>query len=176
MGYMEDVARVRGERDSFLAQHYASPLPEEDQDHFTGIEYFDPDPGWRLTGTFRPPDSQQVDVPSSSGASHPYGHLGTVVITIGDASHALVVLDDGDGNAFIPFADPTNGVETYGGGRYVDLTVAPDGVAIVDFNQARNPYCAYDEEFICPLPPASNRIDTRVEAGEKRYVPGAQHP
>jgi len=39
----------------------------------------------------------------------------------------------------------------------------------VDFNLAYNPYCAYNENWSCPLPPRANRISVRIEAGEKKY-------
>jgi uncharacterized protein (DUF1684 family) len=79
------------------------------------------------------------------------------------------VLDDGDGGAFLAFGDATNGRTTYGGGRYVAVEIGAGGIATVDFNQAANPYCAYDEEYSCPLPPPGNTITTPVEAGERMY-------
>jgi uncharacterized protein (DUF1684 family) len=39
----------------------------------------------------------------------------------------------------------------------------------VDFNLAYNPYCAYNEEFACPIPPAENTLPIRIEAGEKLF-------
>jgi uncharacterized protein (DUF1684 family) len=42
-------------------------------------------------------------------------------------------------------------------------------MASIDFDLAANPYCVYDEEFVCPLPPAANRIAVPIAAGEKMY-------
>jgi len=51
------------------------------------------------------------------------------------------------------------------------VTVTEPGQALVDFNRAINPYCAYDEEFSCPLPPAENWLSFPIPAGEMDYRP-----
>jgi uncharacterized protein (DUF1684 family) len=169
MGFTDDVERIRAERDAFFRDHYASPLPDEHADTFAGLDYFPPDEAWVLPARFEPISETKVDVPSSLGGAHAYTQLGWATVDVGESRYALAVLDDGDGDAFIPFADATNGHETYPGGRYVALTVHGDGTSQVDFNEARNPYCAYDVEFVCPLPPASNRIIEPIRAGEMTY-------
>lgn len=73
---------------------------------------------------------------------------------------------------FLPFNDLTNGVETYGGGRYLDLSVEDikNNQLIVDFNKAYNPYCAYKAGYSCPIPPAENQLEVAIKAGEKEYA------
>ena len=67
---------------------------------------------------------------------------------------------------FFPFTDLTNGNETYGGGRYIDLRIPAKGQQlIVDFNQAYNPYCAYSHRYSCPLVPEENQMEIEVRAG-----------
>jgi uncharacterized protein (DUF1684 family) len=39
----------------------------------------------------------------------------------------------------------------------------------LDFNRAENPPCAFNAYATCPLPPPDNRMQVRVEAGEKIY-------
>lgn len=58
----------------------------------------------------------------------------------------------------------------------MDLPIGP--AVVIDFNRAANPWCAYDARYACPVPPAQNRLDFRVEAGEKRYKAAAlrAHP
>lgn len=163
----------RRERDHFFAEHYASPLPEVDQAMFRGLAYFAPDPNWDLPVAFTPSAPVKIPITSTVGTESAYEMVGTAEVVIAGATYQLTVLDDGDGNAFIPFADDTSGDETYVGGRYVDLTISDDGRAAIDFNQARNPWCVYDEEFVCPLPPPENRIATRITAGEMTYTPPA---
>ena len=37
----------------------------------------------------------------------------------------------------------------------------------MDFNLAYNPYCAYNENWSCPLTPFENRLKAAIAAGEK---------
>ena len=69
----------------------------------------------------------------------------------------------------MPFVDATSGGETYGAGRYLELEALEDGTFLADFNLAYNPYCAYSEDYSCPVPPAENRIAVPVRAGEMQY-------
>lgn len=71
---------------------------------------------------------------------------------------------------FVPFMDETNGEESYGGGRYLDIPI-PRGTdsLLLDFNKAYNPYCAYSSGYRCPVPPQENRLSIRITAGEKLY-------
>lgn len=70
---------------------------------------------------------------------------------------------------FIPFRDQTSGQETYGSGRYIDLAENTSGIYTLDFNRAYNPYCAYNDTYSCPLPPAENTLAVPIRAGEKKY-------
>lgn len=69
---------------------------------------------------------------------------------------------------FLPFTDLTNGEDTYEGGRYIGLRIPKEGEPlIIDFNQAYNPYCAYNHKYSCPIVPADNHLEVAVEAGVK---------
>lgn len=71
---------------------------------------------------------------------------------------------------FLPFADETNGFETYGGGRYIDLHIPKDSTKIIiDFNKAYNPYCAYSHRWSCPLVPIKNHLPIEIKAGVKKF-------
>lgn len=70
---------------------------------------------------------------------------------------------------FLPFSDETNGVETYGGGRYIDAAIPEGDSLTIDFNKAYNPYCAYNEKYSCPIVPRQNYLNTRIEAGVKMF-------
>jgi len=79
------------------------------------------------------------------------------------------------GGLFLPFRDATSGHETYGAGRYLlDAAKSADlgpgtapGSLVLDFNFAFQPSCAFDPRWSCPLAPPENRLDLRVEAGER---------
>jgi hypothetical protein len=67
----------------------------------------------------------------------------------------------------VPFGDLTNGTESYGGGRYLDIDRTASGVYDLDFNRAFNPYCVYNATYDCPIPPRENRLAVAIRAGEK---------
>jgi uncharacterized protein (DUF1684 family) len=77
--------------------------------------------------------------------------------------------DRDDDHLFVPFRDKTSGKETYPAARYLDLEIRPDDTCLLDFNYAYNPYCAYSEDYICPLPPAENWLAVDIRAGELKY-------
>jgi uncharacterized protein (DUF1684 family) len=77
---------------------------------------------------------------------------------------------------FLPFRDATSGRETYGAGRYLEVDPPDaDGRVVVDFNLAYNPYCAYNPDWSCPIPPGENWLDVPIRAGERTF-PGAYEP
>ena len=65
-------------------------------------------------------------------------------------------LNEQDNTLFLPFLDLTNGENTYGGGRYLDLMIPDNDSLIIDFNKAYNPYCAYNPNYSCPIVPRTN--------------------
>jgi uncharacterized protein (DUF1684 family) len=74
-----------------------------------------------------------------------------------------------DDSLFLPFTDQTNGEETYEVGRYIDLEIPSSGEIVIDFNMAYNPYCSYNHNYSCPIPPAENTLPIEVKAGEKKF-------
>lgn len=72
---------------------------------------------------------------------------------------------------FIPFTDATNGVESYGSGRFIDCTTGDihNNSLMLDFNKAYNPYCAYASGYNCPKPPKENDLAEPIRAGEKNF-------
>ncbi|MDJ1492424.1 DUF1684 domain-containing protein [Cytophagaceae bacterium DM2B3-1] len=70
---------------------------------------------------------------------------------------------------FVPFTDLTTDESSYGAGRYMDMRISDDEIVWIDFNKAYNPYCAYSDQYSCPITPAENRLPVKIEAGEKIY-------
>ena len=75
--------------------------------------------------------------------------------------------EDHGQNLFLMFTDSTSRKETYPATRYLFVT-PPDslGRAIIDFNKAYNPPCAFTKFATCPFPPKGNHLPIRVEGGE----------
>jgi hypothetical protein len=168
-----DIAALldrRAARDEHFRTHFTSPIPEEHLERFEGLEYFDPDPDLVRTGTFAAAEGK-LDITSSTGNTTSYRLAGHVDLAINENTHRLIVLHGEDGEMFIPFRDITCGTGSYGGGRYVPAVPKAPNEMIIDFNLALNPWCAYDEEFSCPLPPVDNWLRVPIRAGEKDYRP-----
>ena len=70
---------------------------------------------------------------------------------------------------FIPFTDLSNGFETYGGGRYIDIQYNGEESIVLDFNKAYNPYCAYSGRWSCPIPPKENHLEIEIKAGVRSF-------
>ncbi len=72
---------------------------------------------------------------------------------------------------FLPFKDDTNDETTYGGGRYLDFDISDieNNTLVIDFNKAYNPYCAYSDNWSCPIPPSENHLPVEIKAGEKAF-------
>ncbi|TFG50545.1 MAG: DUF1684 domain-containing protein [Gemmatimonadales bacterium] len=75
--------------------------------------------------------------------------------------------EDDEAAFFVFFQDATNGKGSYPGGRFVELLPESGGRFRLDFNRARNPFCAYSTVFPCPAPWPGNRLTVPVAAGEK---------
>ena len=139
---------------------------------FRGIDHFPVDPAWRMTGLFEPTPGREIVVPDVLGTIEAQPSPGAVALTIGESDVRLEALAGGPGGElWLVFADATNGVETYGGGRFLyTAPPASDGAVAVDFNRAYNPPCVFSPFATCPLPWPANRIAARVEAGERAEV------
>jgi uncharacterized protein (DUF1684 family) len=157
----------RAARDEEYRTHYTSPIPEDHQ--FTALRYFDPNPDWVLAGRFTSA-AGQIEIGSSTGGTTGYDLAGYLDLPLGGETHRLPVLLGEEGELFIAFSDTSAGDSTYGGGRCVSVTLPEPGQALIDFNRAVNPFCAYDEEFSCPLPPKENMLPFPIPAGEMTYL------
>ncbi len=143
---------------------------------FPGIDYFDIDPGFRFEARFEPhPPGKTMDIVNMLGMVEPMANPGQVFFEKDGVPYSLEALDEGDGRLFFVFADRTSGHETYAASRFVYADPAgPDGSTVLDFNRAYNPPCAFTAYSTCPMPPPENRLDLRIEAGEKKPLPFPQ--
>ena len=83
---------------------------------------------------------------------------------------------DEESDLVIYFRDATNGKGTYPAGRFVTLLPSPSGRYLLDFNRARNPFCAYNSVYACPAPWRGNTVAAPVLAGERYSGGGLDAP
>jgi uncharacterized protein (DUF1684 family) len=160
----------RGERYALRVKHADAPS----RTGFKGIDYWPAQKGWRLSGTFRPhPPGRTLAIANIIGTTDDVPNPGAVEFVHGGRTYRIEALDEGDEGLFLVFADRTSGHGSYGAGRFLDAP-KPDaqGHVMLDFNQAYNPPCAFTPFATCPLPPAQNRLDLVIDAGEKSYHSG----
>jgi uncharacterized protein len=137
---------------------------------FAGIERFAPSSRWRVEARLLP-QPVKLPVPTVLGTTETMESPGTLVFMLeGKERRLRPVVEEGSDELFLIFADLTNKKDTYGAGRFLDAPMPVDGKTVLDFNRAYNPPCAFSAFATCPVPPAGNRLDVRVEAGEKRYA------
>ena len=166
---MSNLTDFRKAKDEFFKTSQNSPLLAAQQKDFPGISYYDEDVTLRYRLDVKPFDVRNTATfETSTGESIEYVSWGKVKFTVCDTMSELTLFKNNDGEGFfLPFADSTTGNETYSGGRYLDVNVLANGQVLLDFNLAYNPYCAYNNQWSCPLTPSENHLTVPVRAGEK---------
>ena len=170
--WRERIEASRAEKDEFLAEHPQSPIPPGERESFDGLDYYAPDPHYRVVARIQAADPvETVELSTTKGPNREYERVATIGFTLEDEHHVLpAYAEPTQGGLFVPFTDPTNGEETYARGRYLELDVESfetgDDV-VVDFNTAYSPFCAYNDGFACVVPPEENRVSVPVRAGER---------
>ena len=166
---MSDLEDFRKAKDEFFATDQNSPLTSEQKLIFTSLNYFPEDTGLRLEVEVAPfPEQKQVQMTTSTGDINTYTRYGRFSFQV-DGKEAQLTLFNSPHGFFLPFVDSLANKETYGAGRYLDPEQLPNGEFVIDFNLAYNPYCAYNEMWSCPIPPAENRLEVPIRAGEKIF-------
>jgi uncharacterized protein len=169
--YEQKVQKERAQKDLFYRNSPDSPLPQAAKADFEGLNYFPIQPAYRVEATLIPAETPDtVQLLRTRGMGQPrdrmvrVGKLRFELLGTQQELTAFAYLDPEQELYFVPFRDLTTGAATYGGGRYLDVPMAQP--LIMDFNQAYNPSCAYNEAFSCPVPPRENKLELEVRAGE----------
>lgn len=167
------LLRFRAQKDEFMRLGLNSSFARSSHHVFQGLKYFEPDPSFRFEAKLQRYRAEaSVMMTTSTGARQLFNRVGRFDLVIEHQAVALQAYqpaDRDDPSLFIPFKDATSGKQTYSAARYLEMRVEHDDEYLVDFNYAYNPYCAYVEGFVCPLPPAENFLKVAIRAGEKKY-------
>ena len=172
--YIETIRATRAEKDQFLRTDKDSPIPPEARASFAGLPYFDIKPEFRLPSLLteqRGAPPVIIEMQTTGTGTDKMRRVGTLGFSIGAEQYTLTAFADVNDRSmeklFVPFGDLTNGTQTYGGGRYMNLRRTATGLYDLDFNQAFHPYCVYNPAWICPVPPRENRLPVAIPAGER---------
>ena len=148
-----------------------SPLRRQ----FAPIDYFPVTTDWVFDARFEPYEPhRQIKIINILGLEVEQDSPGALVFNKDGREYRLdaVLENPDDQTLFVMFGDRTNGKGSYGGGRFLHTPLPSQGTVRVDFNQAYNPPCAFNNFATCPLPPEQNKLTLAVEAGEKAYGNG----
>jgi uncharacterized protein len=166
------IEERRAVKDRFMREDSESPIPTDKRAVLLPLRYYPPDPTYSVPAALKLADERPVaPMPTSTGTVRRYEMVGVLQFSFKGQDLSLgAFVPEGTkqiGELFVPFADETTGTETYDAGRYLDLRPTATGVYNIDFNDAYNPYCAYNKTYECPFPPRSNRLKVAIRAGEK---------
>ncbi|OEJ98888.1 hypothetical protein A8C32_06785 [Flavivirga aquatica] len=155
-----------------------SPLKDKDRKNFKGLDFFKFDSTYVVKASlFRTPDTKWFNMKTTTNRVSEERIFGVLSFEIEDETFKLNIYQGKDlikekgfeDYLFLPFLDETNGVESYGGGRYIDTRIPEGDVMLIDFNKAYNPYCAYNEKYSCPIVPRENYLKIKIKAGVKVF-------
>ena len=176
--YIESMEIHRVEINKEFANPETSPLTEEGIEHFEGLEFFPADPDYMVKARFvLNTDPEPFEMETTTTRRPIYVKYGEAHFTLQGEKIVLEIyqsdkakqMEEFKEHLFLPYKDLTNGEESYGGGKFIDLKIPEGEHIIIDFNKAYNPYCAYNHKYSCPIPPDANHLNIRVPAGVKAY-------
>jgi uncharacterized protein (DUF1684 family) len=172
----KSVLEWRKERDEFFKTHERSPLTLAEKRVFKGLRYYPFNPMYVFSGEIKRynlhinnPDYYATFL-TNKGTNKRYIRYGRFHFQINGKEYVIQIYKSILSDVlFIPFKDKTNGKETYEGGRYIDAEILAGYRMVLDFNMAYHPSCAYNDKFVCVLPPKENMLEIEIRAGEKNY-------
>lgn len=136
---------------------------------FKGIPYSKIDYNYKVTAKVTIPEKEEtVSITNVIGNVTDFPIAAELTFSLQGKEYNIVALDEGTENYFVILGDMSNGVTTYGGGRFLYPKKPLEGETstVLDFNLLQNPPCAFSDYATCPLPPARNILDVGLPVGE----------
>ena len=178
ISYNQEIENFRENKKKDFRENKRAPLVGEEIEL---MRFFEPDPAYRVTAKVkRIENAESIKITTSAGEERMYIPYATLDFMLGKESYQLIIHTSTmflktpkyRDLLFLMYNDETNGEETYGGGRYLELltTDIKNGTVTLDFNKSYHPYCHYSAGYSCPIPPNENYLPTKILAGEKKYA------
>ena len=158
-----------------------SPLKKKDLKNFNGLDFFAVDSSFIVTANLTRIENAPVfEMATTTDRKPLYKEYGLLRFNINGKDLELTIYQSQDDlrdekykdYLFLPFTDNTSGNESYGGGRYMDVMITDikdDNTIELNFNNTYNPYCAYNDDYSCPLTPRKNHLDIEIKEGIKAF-------
>ncbi len=172
--YQETIHEFQNELNEEYRDPEESPLTKKDLKSFKGLDFYPIDEKYKVVAKFeRAVNPIPFQMKTTTDRLPTYELYGIATFNFEGneyrlnvyQSHRLREMEEYKDYLFLPFTDQTNALETYGGGRFMDLKIPESDEIVIDFNKAYNPYCAYNHKYSCPIPPRENDLDFEVKAG-----------
>ncbi len=174
--YKKSIRKFQKELNQSFGNPEKSPLMKDKIQDFEGLPFFSVNEKYRVTAKFEKlPPELLVSLKTSDKRLRDYERFAIATFELEGKqfqltlfkSTAKVITPGYENSLFLPFTDQSNGKETYGGGRYMDVEIPIGDTIIIDFNKAYNPYCAYSDRYSCPIPPQENDLQISILSGVK---------
>ena len=171
--YIDRIEQERRDKNGFMLSS-TSPLSEEDKRKFEGLNYYPIKEEFKVTAVIEKSSNKQpIFIESTTGEQLKYIPFAEATFELNGKEETVMLYQDWEetdpNKLSLMFADETSARETYGGGRYLDVQYRNTNSVVLDFNNAYNPYCHFNPEYSCPIPPKENLLKVAIEAGEKLY-------
>lgn len=172
---LNSIYKFQKELNAEYKNSETSPLSSSKLKNFTAHDYFPIDLKYRVEALLTVTENEVFfKMMTSNNQPRDYRQYGILSFTLEGhqieipvyQSQRLMGTEEYDNYLFLPFTDPSNGKTSYAAGRYIDLRIPESGnTLIVDFNKAYNPFCAYSNNYSCPVVPTKNRLPIEILAG-----------
>ena len=158
-----------------------SPLKNKDLKSFKGLDFFPVDSSYIIIASIeKTPDTPFLGMATNTEEKSYYRKFGILTFTLKEKEMQLTLYESIEESEnpvfedylFLPFTDETSGSDSYGGGRYMDVfksKINANGTLELNFNNTYNPYCAYNDDYSCPLTPRDNHLSMEILAGVKDF-------
>jgi len=170
--YIKEIKAFQKELNDLYLDKEKSPLSKKQRKKFKknkGHNFFPIEEKFRVVAQLdRTKLEKNIQFPTSTTRIAVYDVYARATFTLNDKeytlnlyqSHRLREKPEYADNLFLPFKDLTAGEETYGGGKFLDLTIPDGDTIVIDFNKSYHPYCAYSDNYY---------LDYRIEAGVMNF-------
>jgi uncharacterized protein len=135
---------------------------------FTGRNWFPIDSSYKVPASFVPYQTPRtLQVINSLGMMVPMENPGYLEFELHHEQLRLEAFEEDETQWWFIFKDGTNGLSTYGAGRFLYVQRPDEGQIWIDFNRAYHPPCAFTHYATCPLAPKENILSIPIHAGER---------
>ena len=142
--YYQEIKTYQDTMNAEFADSKRSPMVEDDIIHFKKLDFFAIDSNYKVNAilTFTPGEFP-FPMKTTTARKPMYVKYGEVTFEIRGVKCKLNVYqnldlikkDEYKDYLFMPFTDLTNGFDSYGGGRFLDLKIPEGNTIIIDFNK-----------------------------------------